>query len=47
MKKLSLKNLKEQEMDQAQMKKVTGGGFPGYYCGDYYCTYVNPGACCC
>ncbi|MGB5818412.1 MAG: TIGR04149 family rSAM-modified RiPP [Saonia sp.] len=46
MKKLSLKNLKEQEMNQAQMKKVTGG-CSGYYCGDYYCTYVNPNAVCC
>ncbi|MGB5818411.1 MAG: TIGR04149 family rSAM-modified RiPP [Saonia sp.] len=43
MKKLSLKNLKEQEMDQSEMMKITGG----YYCGDYYCTYVNPQANCC
>ncbi|RKN81123.1 MULTISPECIES: TIGR04149 family rSAM-modified RiPP [Ulvibacterium] len=50
MKKLSLTNLKKQEMEESQMKKVKGGAwfcYPEYYCGAYYCANVNPGACCC
>lgn len=45
MKKLNLKNLKDQEMDDSKMKKITGGW--GYWCGAYYCAVVNPHASCC
>lgn len=50
MKKLSLKNLKDQAMKSSQMKKISGGWgtcYPDYYCGAYYCANVNPSACCC
>ena len=47
MKKLNLKNLKDQKIESSKSKQTVGAGFPGYYCGDYYCTYINPAACCC
>ena len=51
MKTLSLKNLKGQALNSAEMKNIKGavGSFcyPDYYCGAYYCANVNPNACCC
>lgn len=51
MRKLSLKNLKDQALDSLQMKNIKGMSsgtcYPHYYCGDYYCSNVNPYACCC
>ncbi len=45
MKKLNLKNLKNQKLDDSKLKSISGG--TGYYCGDHYCTFVNPNAICC
>ncbi len=41
MQKLNLENLKEQKIDNTEMKMVNGGSM-GY--NDYYCKYVNPKA---
>lgn len=43
MKKISLEHLKNQQMDQDQMKKITGG----WGCTEDYCRYGNPHAWCC
>ncbi|WP_422859911.1 TIGR04149 family rSAM-modified RiPP [Flagellimonas sp. S174] len=45
MKKLNLKNLSNQKLDDSKMKNIAGGS--GYRCPAYYCTYVNPNASCC
>ncbi|MEO2052101.1 MAG: hypothetical protein ABGX00_10050 [Allomuricauda sp.] len=51
MKKLSLKNLKNQALNNAEMKNIKGAAgsfcYPEFYCGAYYCANINPGACCC
>jgi len=47
MKKLSLKNLKAQQLDGNKQRQINGGNGGGYMCSAYYCMFVNPMAVCC